>query len=56
MFAAVAAGLYPDIPAAQAVLCPPIEKTYVPRPERVTVYDSLYKLYQNLGAFAETLT
>ncbi|MDR3161727.1 MAG: ribulokinase, partial [Spirochaetaceae bacterium] len=27
MFAAVAAGLYPDIPAAQAVLCPPIEKT-----------------------------
>jgi L-ribulokinase len=56
MFAAVAAGLYPDIPAAQAVLCPPIEKTYTPDPERVRVYDSLYKLYQNLGAFAETLT
>jgi L-ribulokinase len=55
MFAAVAAGLYPDIPAAQAALCPAIEKTYVPQPERVQVYDSLYKLYQNLGAFAETL-
>ncbi|MDR0643016.1 MAG: hypothetical protein LBG07_11225 [Treponema sp.] len=56
MFAAVAAGLYPDIPAAQAALCPPIEKTYIPRPELIPVYDSLYKLYQNLGAFAETLT
>ncbi|MDR3147898.1 MAG: ribulokinase, partial [Treponema sp.] len=55
MFAAVASGLYPDIPAAQAALCPPIEKTYVPRPERVPVYDSLYTLYRNLGAFAETL-
>jgi L-ribulokinase len=55
MFAAVAAGLYPDIPAAQAVLCPPIEKIYRPRPDQVPVYNSLYKLYQNLGAFAETL-
>jgi L-ribulokinase len=55
MFAAVAAGLYPGIPAAQAALCPAIGKTYAPRPERVKVYDSLYKLYQNLGAFAETL-
>ncbi|MDR0730769.1 MAG: ribulokinase [Treponema sp.] len=55
MFAAVVAGLYPDIPAAQAALCPPIEKTYVPRQEQVLVYDSLYRLYQNLGAFAETL-
>jgi L-ribulokinase len=55
MFAAVAAGLYPDIPAAQAALCPPIEKTYTPKPERVPVYDSLYKQYQNLGTFAETL-
>jgi L-ribulokinase len=56
MFAAVVAGLYPDIPAAQAVLCPPIEKTYYPRREQVRVYDSLYKMYQNLGAYAETLT
>jgi L-ribulokinase len=55
MFAAVAAGLYPDIPAAQAALCPAIEKTYVPRPELARVYDSLYKRYQDLGAFAETL-
>ncbi|MDR2746794.1 MAG: ribulokinase [Treponema sp.] len=55
MFAAVASGLYPDIPAAQAALCPPIEKTYTPKPELVPVYDSLYKAYQNLGAFAETL-
>jgi L-ribulokinase len=55
MFAAVAAGLYPDIPAAQAALCPPIEKTYVPNAERAGIYDSLYEKYRNLGAFAETL-
>jgi L-ribulokinase len=55
MFAAVAAGLYPDIPAAQAALCPPIEKIYRPQLERTAVYDSLYKMYQNLGAYVETL-
>jgi L-ribulokinase len=56
MFAAVAAGLYPDIPSAQAALCPAIEKTYYPVAERAAVYDLLYKRYQNLGAFAESLT
>jgi L-ribulokinase len=55
MFAAVAAGLYPDIPAAQAALCSPIEKTYHPRSERVQSYDLLYKMYQSLGSYAETL-
>ena len=55
MFAAVVAGLYHDIPAAQAALCPATEQTYVPDTKRVPVYDSLYKLYQNLGNFAETL-
>jgi L-ribulokinase len=49
MFAAVAAGLYPDIPAAQRALCPPIERSYRPRPERVPVYDALYRRYRELG-------
>ena len=54
MFAALAAGLYPDISAAQKALCPPIEKTYRPDPARAAVYDALYKQYRALGAFAET--
>jgi L-ribulokinase len=53
MFAAVAAGIYPDIPAAQKALCPPIEKTYTPNAEKARVYNSLYEQYQKLGAFIE---
>jgi L-ribulokinase len=53
MFASVAAGLYPDIPAAQEAIGSPVEKTYTPDPARVPVYDALYKQYQALGAFAE---
>jgi L-ribulokinase len=53
MFAAVVAGLYADIPSAQAALCPPIDKIYEPRPALVPIYDLSYKLYQNLGAYTE---
>jgi L-ribulokinase len=53
MFAAVAAGLYADIPAAQKAIGPKIEKTYKPNPERVTVYETLYKNYRVLGTFPE---
>jgi L-ribulokinase len=53
MFAAVVAGLYPDIPAAQKALGTPVEKTYVPNPERAKVYDGLYERYKTLGSFAE---
>jgi L-ribulokinase len=53
MFAAVAAGLYPDIPAAQGALCPPVERTYRPNPERVPVYNALYRRYRELGDFEE---
>jgi L-ribulokinase len=53
MFAAVAAGLYPDIPSAQKAIGSPIEKTYKPNPEGVRLYDSLYSQYQALGAFVE---
>ncbi|MDR3249285.1 MAG: ribulokinase, partial [Treponema sp.] len=55
MFAATAAGLYPDIPSAQKALCSPIDKIYSPRAEWAVVYDTLYKQYRQLGAFAETL-
>jgi L-ribulokinase len=53
MFAALAAGLYPDIAAAQKALVPPVEKTYVPNAGRAAVYDRIYKRYKALGAFAE---
>jgi L-ribulokinase len=53
MFAAVAAGLYADIPAAQKAVCAPIEKTYTPKPREVEIYDKLYAEYRKLGAFAE---
>ncbi|MDR0400201.1 MAG: ribulokinase [Treponema sp.] len=49
IFAAVAAGLYPDIPAAQGALCPPVERSYRPRPDRVPIYDALYRRYRELG-------
>lgn len=53
MFAAAAAGLYPNVPAAQRGMGSPIEKTYVPNPERAELYDRLYGRYKALGAFIE---
>jgi L-ribulokinase len=53
MFAAVAAGLYPDIPAAQKAMGPPIEKIYRPNPERSKVYDGIYESYKRLGGFVQ---
>jgi L-ribulokinase len=53
VFAAVAAGLYADIPAAQKALCAPIEKTYKSRPREVEIYNKLYRDYLKLGAFVE---
>jgi L-ribulokinase len=53
MFAAVAAGLYRDIPSAQKSLCAAIEKTFMPRPKETGIYNKLYEEYLKLGAFAE---
>jgi L-ribulokinase len=53
VFAATVAGLYPGIEAAQKALCSPIEKTYHPNPERVKVYDGIYRKYKALGVFME---
>ncbi|GHT58239.1 ribulokinase [Spirochaetia bacterium] len=56
MFAAVAAGLYPDIPSAQKAMGAPIEKIYRPNAERAKIYDGIYERYKRLGEFVETLT
>jgi L-ribulokinase len=53
MFAAVVAGLYQDIPAAQKVLCPPVEKMYVPNPAHIGIYDTLYHHYREWGNFEQ---
>ncbi|MGI5077589.1 ribulokinase [Treponema maltophilum] len=53
VFAATAAGLYPNVEAAQKKLAPGIDRTYVPNPKMSAVYDLLYKKYLQLGAFAE---
>jgi L-ribulokinase len=51
IFAAVAAGLYPDIPAAQKAIGSPIENVYNPDPARVKVYETLYRQYGVLGKY-----
>ena len=56
MFASVAAGLYPDIPAAQKALCSPIEKTYTPNDYQVKKYSELYEKYKTLGKSIEEIT
>ena len=53
MFAATAAGLYPDVLAAQAAMRAPIERVYKPDPARRAAYDRIYKKYRALGAFVE---
>jgi L-ribulokinase len=53
MFAAVVAGLYPDIPAAQNAMGAELERVYRPDPKRAGVYEGLYARYRSLGAFEQ---
>jgi L-ribulokinase len=53
MFAATAAGLYPNALAAQAAMRAPVERVYKPDAARRVAYDKIYKKYRALGAFAE---
>lgn len=46
--AAVAAGAYPDVPAAAAVMGRKVAGVYEPIPENVAVYDELYAEYRRL--------
>lgn len=56
IFAAVAAGAFPNVAAAQEVMASPVCQTYQPQPELVPVYDKLYAQYQQLGEFVELQT
>lgn len=53
IFAAVAAGIYPDVPSAQQQMASPVEKTLQPDASRVARYQQLYERYQQWCATAE---
>jgi L-ribulokinase len=53
MLAAVAAGLHPDVGAAQAAMGAGVETAYEPDPSRAAHYDERYRRYLELGGFAE---
>ncbi|WP_345264089.1 ribulokinase [Nibrella viscosa] len=53
MCAAVAAGVHPSLEAAQRAMGSGFDAEYTPRPEQVTVYDTLYRKYRQLGRFVE---
>ncbi|OAV45297.1 ribulokinase [Lewinella sp. 4G2] len=55
MFAAVGAGLHPDVPAAVTAMSGGFSAEYSPNPELVAVYDERFRRYLMLGEAAEAL-
>ncbi len=53
MYAAVAAGIYPDTLSAIKAMGNGFETTYHPQPELVEIYAGIYKKYELLGQFVE---
>ncbi|WP_018622591.1 ribulokinase [Spirosoma luteum] len=56
MCASVAAGVHPNLEAAQQAMGSGFDAEYTPRPDKVSTYDILYKKYLDLGAFVEKHT
>ena len=56
MYAAVAAGIYPDVVSAQRGMGSGFAETYEPNPARVADYQQRYAQYQAFGQFVETAT
>ena len=54
MFAATAAGVYVTVEDAQEAMNSGFEHEYIPNPENVEIYSSLYKQYQKIGEFTAT--
>jgi L-ribulokinase len=55
MFAAVVAGVYPDIQSAQKAMGQGFLSEYLPNEENHRIYSGLYQKYLQLGTFTETL-
>jgi len=53
MFAATAAGIYPNVEAAMAAMGGGFDKEYFPEPETQEVYSKRYEQYTKLGSFIE---
>ncbi|GAB3994324.1 ribulokinase [Spirosoma daeguense] len=53
MCAAVAAGVHPNMEAAQQAMGSGFDAEYQPRPETVATYEKLYQKYLKLGKFVE---
>lgn len=56
MFAATAAGIYPQVEAAMQAMGQGFDAEYLPSPEAVPVYQMRYEKYKALGAFWESQT
>ncbi len=56
MFAATAAGLFPDVEKAKSKIGSGFDRTYDPMPAQVELYRDLYKQYEALGNFVESQT
>ncbi|PST83062.1 ribulokinase [Pedobacter yulinensis] len=56
MFAATAAGIYPQVEEAMAAMGKGFDLEYKPDPQRQALYDQRFKKYEALCAFAETQT
>lgn len=54
MFAAVVAGIYPNVEEAQKAMGKGYETEYFPHPERALKYSAIYEKYLKLGKFTET--
>ncbi|MCC5929614.1 MAG: ribulokinase [Cyclobacteriaceae bacterium] len=53
MYAAVAAGIYRDIPAAQAAMGAGFDAEYYPNPHNATLYNEVFEDYKRLGFHVE---
>jgi L-ribulokinase len=53
MAAAVVAGIYKDVPAAQKAMGGGFEKEYIPDPVKAKKYDRIFEEYKKLGSFIE---
>lgn len=56
IYAAVAAGFFPDVPAAQDALCEPYSINYRPDKENLAGYKEKYQKYLSFGDFVESIT